>query len=364
MRYRLDAKGATTSIDSPLIKINPGSLLVQVHAFCLLSADSVKSGYSFAGTVLEAFEGSSWRIGSKVWGFTTSQDYSDQVSVPEWAVHKMKTNLTFAESATLAGPAVLSVHALQIGQVPASGHPRVLIHGGHTGIGSFAIQAARVMKCEVEVTTTLEYRERCRDLGCNGFVDLIEGTPHGNTIASFRARPERNFHLVIDTLADDASLYDYIEKFTHENAKYVTVKERSVSWGGFLKKMTTSVPRDYEYLTNPLISEKASNYLEIVSNMLNNHDFVGIEIQEEYNIEELSAAVRAAVDNRGFGCIVVHLVSPDSVEFQETLLAAQTKGLSPARQQDAKAVTSVTTTKSNEGRKRSLSLSKNPFSIE
>lgn len=363
MKYQIDSKASVIATDVASIPLTPGNVLVQVHALCLLPSDSSKAGLSFAGTVLEAFEGGLWQIGAKVWGFSTSREYTDQVTVPEWAVHKMKTNLTFSESATLAGPALLSVHALETAGLPADKKPRVLVHGGHTAIGTFAIQVARIMKCEVEATTPLEYRARCRELGCNEFVDLIEGTPHGATLASFRGRRERNFHLVIDTLADDASLYDYIEKYTHENAKYMTIKERSVSWAGFVKKLTTSVPRAYEYLTNPLTMENANKYLGIVNEIPGQNDFVSIELQEEFVVEDLPAAIRAVEKSEGFGCVIVQLVSPDSTGFQNTLLEAQANGLKAKSQKSGPITPS---SKSRDGRKSSLSLPvvKSSFGIE
>lgn len=363
MRYILEPNGSVSSSIEPPRALTAGHVLVHVHAFCLILPDIPRSGYSFAGTVIEAFEGEVWQIGAKVWGYTSTAGYSDQVIVPQWAVYKMRTDRTFAKSATLAGPALLGVHAMQIGQVPATGRPKVLIHGGNTAIGTFAIQAARVMKCDVEVTTPLEHRERCRQLGCNGFVDLIAGKPNGETIAAFRARPESNFHLVIDTLADDSSLYSNIEKFTREHAKYVTIKQQSVSWGGWIKRMTTSVPRIYELLTNPLLYESGAHYLKIVSNMLNHPDFVDIEIQEEYSIEDLALATETLKSNQGFGCIVINLISAHSEEFGDILEAAEAKGLRPKSSETSRTRISQEPRASN-GRRRSGSSPKDVFTIE
>lgn len=328
-KWTTNARGTVTCQDVETPRISPGQALVQIHALCLLPLDCSKSGYSFAGTVMKSFNNSLYKIGAKVWGFhqtVSLNEYSSVVVVPEWAIHKMKTNLSFAESSTLGGPALLACHALQVAQIPAAGKPRVLIHGGHTALGTFAIQAARIMKCEVECTAPLTHRAACRDLGCSDFVDLIEGTSAGTTLASFRGRWERNFHLVIDCLGDDISLYDNIERYTREGSKFITIKERSISWGGFIKRFTTSVPRDYIYLSSPLTSENGVKKLDLVSNLLGHSDFIGIEIQEEYTIEDLPLALAAVESGAGFGCTVVEVSSPDSAEFEDTLEAAFKEG--------------------------------------
>lgn len=325
-RWQLDSRGTLIETETTPPQLTPGHVLVHIHALCLLPAESLRLGHSFSGTVLQSFHNSPWSIGSRVWGYCTNTDISEQVIVPDWAIHKLKTNLSFVENATLAGPALLACHALQIAALPGSGRPRVLVHGGHTAIGTFAIQAARVMKCDVEATVPLEYREACRELGCAEFIDLQDSIPHGITLASFRGRRERNFHLVIDTLADDISIYDNIEKFTHEHSKYVTVKERSVSWGGFLKRMTTSVPRDYHYLKISLSSENAKKQLDLVSNLITHPEFIRIVVQDEYSIEDLATALKAADGPVGLGCVVVELSGAYSTSFDELLEAAMKAG--------------------------------------
>ncbi|CCX35441.1 Predicted protein [Taphrina deformans PYCC 5710] len=328
-KWTINGTGAVASQEVTLPLLTPGNVAIQVHAVCLLPLDCAKSGYSFSGTVISSFTNSQYPIGAKVFGFfatSTQKEYHAQIITPEWSIHKMKTNLSFLESSTLAGPGLLACHALQVAQLPGSGRPRVLIHGGQTGLSTFLIQAARVMKCEVECTAPVEFRDSCKNLGCGDFVDLIEGTPAGLTLSSFRGRWERNFHAVFDCLGDDITLYDYIEKYTHEGSKYITVKERSVSWAGFFKRLTTSVPHDYIYLSSPLTAENAKQKLDVVYNLLGHQDFVGIEIQDEYSIEDLGAALRAVRENTGFGCTVVEVTSPDTEEFEDLLDEAKQTG--------------------------------------
>lgn len=300
-------------------KLISGHLLVQVHAVCLTSVDIPVAGSSFSGTILQACEGSKWQSGAKIWGRIDSGALADIILVPDWAIYKMKTTMTFEEASTLAGPCLMSCKALQMASLPAEGRPKVLIHGGHTGVGTFAIQSSRVLRCDVEATTPLDFKDQCRDLGVGDFVDLQDGTDNGTILASFRGRRPRNFHLVIDTICDDTSIYDMLERFTHEGAKYVTLKPQSISWTASFKRTISGSPREYAYLDGRITKDDAGRWFELVARLINSPEFISIELQDEYDFEDLEAAIRAAELNTGFGCIVVNVSDPNDELFQSTL---------------------------------------------
>ena len=299
--------------------IAPGQLLIQVHAVSLVSIDLPLAGTAFSGTVLQSYEECKWLPGARVWGRTDQGALSEIIVVPEWAVYKMRTNLTFEEAATLAGPGLMACKALQMATLPAEGRPKILVHGGHTALGTFAIQAARVLKCDVEATTAPDDRAQCKELGVCDLVDLQDDIDYGTTLASFRGRRPRNFHLVIDTLSDDASIYDNLEKFTHEGAKYITTKPQSVSWSASILRRLSGSPREYAYLDGSIRKDDAAKWFELVVRLISSPDFYNIELQDEYSFDDVEAAYAAVEKSSGFGCLVVSVTDAQSESFNTSL---------------------------------------------
>jgi NADPH:quinone reductase-like Zn-dependent oxidoreductase len=132
-----------------------GQVLVAVHAVCLVQMDMPKLGCAFSGTVVFAPPAPStgdsttqivpWQAGDKVWGRNDAgSTLAEIVAVPAYALRKMKTDRTFVECATLGGPALLACRALQQAALDPDGKPKILVHGAHTGLGTFLIQFAKV----------------------------------------------------------------------------------------------------------------------------------------------------------------------------------------------------------------------------
>jgi NADPH:quinone reductase-like Zn-dependent oxidoreductase len=132
-----------------------GEVLVAVHAVCLMPGDVAKLGCAFSGTVVFAPSAPSmaddfekvhdWKAGDKVWGRSDAGwALSEIITVPAYALHKKDPKKSFAECATLGGPALLACRAVQQAFLGPEEKPKILVHGAHTALGTFAVQFAKV----------------------------------------------------------------------------------------------------------------------------------------------------------------------------------------------------------------------------
>lgn len=136
-------------------------------------------GFDLSGTV-EA-------VGSQVQGFQPGDpvfaqsdvgigkwgSYAEYVSVSQGAVVQMPANLGFAEAAAVPTPALAAWAGLfDDGQLQAG--QTVLIHGGASAVGVFAIQFAKAQGARVVATCGGYNRDYLASLGCDHSIDYRE----------------------------------------------------------------------------------------------------------------------------------------------------------------------------------------------
>lgn len=308
-----------------------------------------------------------WQPGQRVFGRASHPKHDalqEIIVVPDHRLHRGKTNLSDEENACLAGPGVLACRALQLSQLPAGGKPRVYIHGAHTAVGTFAVQAARAFKCEVEASAPLEHHARLRELGCDDFCDTqsVKGANAGQVLAAIRGRSPRNFHACVDIVGNDTSLYDNLDRFTHEGTRYLTTRPQSVSWRASILKRVASLSREYLYLHHPpqeyyalagTFKEQSSaaadphageeltdedrtcaRELALAYALVGNPEFVDIELDFQSNVlpiarlqEAIDLVRHQTLDNESagaaeqtrnvLGCVAVVVVDRDGDRFAE-----------------------------------------------
>lgn len=168
----------------------PGEVLVRVHASGLNPKDAMirsgtlrlqtgrafprGTGFDFAGEVVLAGSGvPGFDPKTRVWGFLdgvmggTAADY---VLVPQGCLARMPESLGWLEAAALPLVASTALQALRdvAGLRP---HERVLVRGAAGGVGSAAIQIARVMGAHTTAIATGEGIGLCRSLGADEVID-------------------------------------------------------------------------------------------------------------------------------------------------------------------------------------------------
>ncbi|WP_304452500.1 NAD(P)H-quinone oxidoreductase [Nocardiopsis sp. YSL2] len=161
-----------------------GEVLVDVAASAVNRADvaqrqgnypppagaSEYPGLECSGTVAALGPGteeSGWGVGDPVCALLTGGGYAERVAVPVGQLLPVPKGVGLVEAAALPEVActvwsnLVMVGGLREGET-------LLVHGGGSGIGTFAVQFARALGARVAVTAGSDAKlERCRELGAD-----------------------------------------------------------------------------------------------------------------------------------------------------------------------------------------------------
>jgi putative PIG3 family NAD(P)H quinone oxidoreductase len=164
----------------PDVSAGPGEVLIKVAAAGVNRADLLQAagkyppppgaseiiGMEVSGVIADVGSGvAEWSVGQEVCALLSGGGYAEYVAVPAGQVMPIPSGVDLVDAAGLPEVActvwsnlVLTAH-LGEGQL-------LLMHGGASGIGTHAIQVARVLGARVAVTAGSEEKlQTCRDLG-------------------------------------------------------------------------------------------------------------------------------------------------------------------------------------------------------
>ncbi|MFB8765982.1 NAD(P)H-quinone oxidoreductase [Nocardiopsis alba] len=188
-----------------------GEVLVDVAATAVNRADvsqrqgnyppppgaSEYPGLECSGTIVGSGPGvetTGWAVGDRVCALLTGGGYAERVAVPVGQLLPIPKGMDPVEAAALPEVAcTVWSNLVMVGRLRAG--ETVLIHGGGSGIGTFAIQFARALGARVAVTAgSAEKLERCRELGAEITID------YRNEGFAERMRAEGGADLVLDIM--------------------------------------------------------------------------------------------------------------------------------------------------------------------
>ncbi len=163
--------------------MRPDEILIRVHSSGMNRADLLQCegrypapqgvvadipGLEVAGEVVEVGGNvTRFKTGDRVCALLAGGGYASEVSVSELCAFPMPSDLTYAQGASLP-EALYTVwlNVFELGQLRPQ--QKILIHGGSSGIGSFAIMLAKAFDCEITVTVGSELKAAyCRELGAH-----------------------------------------------------------------------------------------------------------------------------------------------------------------------------------------------------
>ena len=180
--------------------VAPGEVLIDVAAAGVNRADLLQRqghyppprgaspylGLECAGHIRAIGDGvEGWTVGDAVCALLAGGGYAELVAVPASQVMPVPDGLSLNEAAALPEAACTVWSNLVMTAHLAAGES-VLIHGGASGIGTMAIQVARLLGANALVTVgSDEKAERCRDLGAEQVINyrdrrLRRRSPHGD----------------------------------------------------------------------------------------------------------------------------------------------------------------------------------------
>ena len=109
----------------------------------------------------------------QVWGFQTGPlwgAYSEEVHLPEVNVSHIPEGVSYEDAAAASMTILTSWHML-VGRAKIIPGQTVLVMGGGSGVGSFAIQIAKLYNCDVIATASPDKLDKCLELGADHAVD-------------------------------------------------------------------------------------------------------------------------------------------------------------------------------------------------
>ena len=116
----------------------------------------------------------SWRVGDEVCALLGGGGYAERVAVPAVQVLPLPDGVGAVEAAALP-EAACTVHSNVVVLAGLASGQTFLVHGGASGIGTFAIQLARAMGATVACTAGSAGKlARCRELGAELAINYRE----------------------------------------------------------------------------------------------------------------------------------------------------------------------------------------------
>ena len=164
---------------------DPKEILVRVKATALNRADTLQRkgnypppfgaspilGLEMAG-VVEGIgaEVGQWKIGDKVCGLLAGGGYAEYVIIHESLAMPIPGDLSFEQAAAIPEVFLTAFQAMWwLAQVQAQ--EKILIHAGASGVGTAAIQLAKLQEAEIYVTASAPKHQICLDLGAKYAID-------------------------------------------------------------------------------------------------------------------------------------------------------------------------------------------------
>jgi putative PIG3 family NAD(P)H quinone oxidoreductase len=164
----------------------PGEVVVDIVASAVNRADLLQRagfydpppgtppypGLECSGRVSDLGDGvSGWSVGDEVCALLSGGGYAEKVAVPAGQLMPVPTDLV---SAAALPEVACTVWSNLVGAAHLSAGETVLIHGGGSGIGTFAIQFARALGARVVTTARRPKHAALTALGADQVIDYTE----------------------------------------------------------------------------------------------------------------------------------------------------------------------------------------------
>jgi putative PIG3 family NAD(P)H quinone oxidoreductase len=166
--------------DVPDPSLSAGEVMIRVTAAGVNRADLLQRagkyppppgvsdllGLEVSGVVTRvASDVTEWREGDEVCALLAGGGYAECVAVPAGQVIRRPSSVSLRDAAAVP-EAFLTAYANLVGEGRLAAGERVLVHGGASGVGTAAIQIARVLGARIACTVGDDAKvERCRALG-------------------------------------------------------------------------------------------------------------------------------------------------------------------------------------------------------
>ena len=255
-------------------------------------------GTDFAGTVESVGKAVTlFRPGDEVFGGGRGA-FAEYMCIPERkAVVRKPAGLSFEQAATVAVAGTTALQALRDhGRVERG--QRVLINGASGGVGTFAVQIAKLFGAEVTGVCSTRNLEMVRSLGADHVIDY--------TKEDF-AKGDQHYDVILDNVGNH-SLSEYRRLLT-PNGIYVLIGGGGASEQGFLgglaKALDAAVYSKFvKQKMGMMMAELKKSDLAILGDMMQSGKVKPV-IDRTYKLSELPEAIRYLEEGHARGKVVI-----------------------------------------------------------
>jgi NADPH:quinone reductase-like Zn-dependent oxidoreductase len=236
-----------------------------------------------------------FKPGDEVFGTCSDGSFAEYVCAPEGKLAPKPSNLTFDQAAAVPISACTALHALrEKGRVQPG--QDVLIIGASGGIGSFAVQLAKVFGANVTGVCSTTKVDLVRSIGADDVIDYTRDDFADGT---------RHFDLILD-MAGRRSLSTLRRALTPRGTLVIVGGEGGGRWlGGFDRSFRASMlsPFVRQRLTM-LISTERQEDLQLLSELIEAGKVTPV-IDRTYSLGEAPQAIRYLAEGHARGKVVV-----------------------------------------------------------
>lgn len=253
-------------------------------------------GMELAGVIEDIGEGVSlFKRGDAVYGDISENSFgtfAEFVCVDEKAIKLKPDNITFEEAASIPHASMLAMQGLHLFGVIKKGQ-QILINGAGGGVGTFALQLAKIHDVGVTGVDTGDKLHMMKTLGFDHIIDYKKEdfTKNG-----------KKYDFILDTKTN-RSVFSYLRSLK-SNGKYVTV-------GGHVNRLLQlflmrSLISWFTRKKVHLVALKANEGLDQIHNLINGNK-IKFQIDGPYKLEEVPKAIQYFGEGKHKGKVVVTL---------------------------------------------------------
>jgi NADPH:quinone reductase-like Zn-dependent oxidoreductase len=271
-----------------------GMLLVRLMTGGLLRPKHTIPGADFAGRVEAVGRNvTHFQPGDEVFGRRDPGGFAEYLCVSENPIALKPANITFAQAAAVPVAAVTALQSLRdVGQIQSG--QKVLVNGASGGVGTFAVQIAKLFGAEVTGVCSTRNLDLVRSIGANRVIDY--------TREDF-TRTGQRYDLIIDNVGN-RSVPD-LARALRPNGICVTVGFSSI--GRVLQNgLQRLIPRTGGTKFGGIMARINNKDLVLLKELIEAGKVVPV-IDRCYPLREVPEAFRYAEEGRARGKVVIAL---------------------------------------------------------
>ncbi len=210
--------------------------------------------------------------------------FAEYVAVPEHAIARKPSNLTFEEAAAVPQASVVALQGLRVeGQIQPG--KKILINGASGGIGTFAVQIAKYFGTEVTGVCSAKNFDLVLSLGADKVIDY--------TKEDFTRNGQR-YDLILDIKAS-RPISD-CERALTPNGRYVLA-------GGSLARIIQTAMAGKENMRNFQV-RPTQKELDFMTKLIEDEKVMPV-IDKRYPLSEIAEAIRYYGEGHSCGKVVI-----------------------------------------------------------